>query len=335
MITKRAVLKTVASVYDPLGIWSPAVVQLKSLFQEVCALNCEWDKPLNDEFLASWKKILSTLIKIDPILVPRYYMTPYNIKDVSRIEIHGFCDASKKACAAAVYFRAVFTDKNVQVHLICSKTKIVPLKDAKIANMLTIPKLELLGCVILSELVKSVKDSLRKLCDIDEVFYWTDSMDCLNWIVNSSKIWPKFIQNRVLKIRNNSASNNWFHCPGKENPADIPSRGSDLRNPDFRKCWLQGPSFLWGSRDTWPSTPFSALAKSSVIGLAMAEEMLYDESESSEKDVTLLPALSSKESPNLHEIMDINRYGNLDKLLRITSYVLRFMTSLKSKIKQP
>ena len=36
VITKRYLLKTIASIFDPLGVLSPAVVNLKLLFQEIC-----------------------------------------------------------------------------------------------------------------------------------------------------------------------------------------------------------------------------------------------------------------------------------------------------------
>ena len=41
-------LKTVSSIYDPLGLLSPAVVSLKMLFQEVCTHKIAWGTPLPD-----------------------------------------------------------------------------------------------------------------------------------------------------------------------------------------------------------------------------------------------------------------------------------------------
>ena len=45
VVTKRYLLKTIASVYDPLGILSPAVVNLELFFQEICNLKLDWDTP--------------------------------------------------------------------------------------------------------------------------------------------------------------------------------------------------------------------------------------------------------------------------------------------------
>ena len=75
----------------------------------------------------------------------------------------------------------------------------------------------------------------------------SDSADCLYWINNTSKIWKQSIQSiqsRVQKIRDNLPNIKWLHCPGKINPADIPSRSLSLGNDSTVKVWLNGPQFL-------------------------------------------------------------------------------------------
>ena len=77
VVTKRDVLKVVASIYDPLGILSSFVINLKLLLQEVCALNCDWDITLPEEFCRKWKKALSSLKDMD---LPRFYLNCFELK---------------------------------------------------------------------------------------------------------------------------------------------------------------------------------------------------------------------------------------------------------------
>ena len=70
IISKRTVLRVLASIYDPLGILSPAVVILKLLFQEICALKLDWDVPLVDNFVLKWRKTIAALISIDAMSIP-------------------------------------------------------------------------------------------------------------------------------------------------------------------------------------------------------------------------------------------------------------------------
>ena len=69
------------------------------------------------------------------------------------------------------------------------------------------------------------------------------------------KEWKQFVQNRVTEIRELVPVQSWRHCPGAQNPADIPSRGAspaELRE----KCdlWLYGPAWLSSSKNPTPSS---------------------------------------------------------------------------------
>ena len=89
---------------------------------------------------------------------------------------------------------------------------------------------------------------------INDVICWSDLIDCIFWISNTSKEWKKFVQNRVTKIRKNLPEAIWKHCPGVKNPADIPSRATDMAQPEKQKIWLEGPKFLLHDEEHWPTT---------------------------------------------------------------------------------
>ena len=190
IVTKRIVLKTVSSIYDPLGLLSPAVICFKLMFQEVCSLKCNCDFPLADEFKVRWHKLLLSLLNLDVILIPRHYLLHNDLTEIMDIEVHPFSDASIKAYAAVVYLRVTPSNIGIFTNVVCSKTKVAPLKK----NNLTIPRLELMACYLLSELLKSVLDSLQSVYSCLKLFCWTDSMDCLHWINSSNKVYEEKIQ---------------------------------------------------------------------------------------------------------------------------------------------
>ena len=58
------------------------------------------------------------------------------------------------------------------------------------------------------------------------------------------KEWKPFVQNRVNVIRKNVLPEQWSHCPGKSNPADLPSRGLTTLELSVNQLWRQGPEWL-------------------------------------------------------------------------------------------
>ena len=55
------------------------------------------------------------------------------------------------------------------------------------------------------------------------------------------------MENRVAAIRRLVPPKHWRHCPGRENPADIPSRGMSISELSESPLWLNGPDWLWHS----------------------------------------------------------------------------------------
>ena len=118
------------------------------------------------------------------------------------------------------------------------KTRVSPVKGQ------TILRLELLFALLLSKLMTSVTQALELELALGEPNYFTDSKVTLYWIKGQEKEWKPFVQNRVNKIRNFTQTSQWAHCAGKENPADIPSRGVDPSQLSTNLLWLYEPKWL-------------------------------------------------------------------------------------------
>ncbi|UYV64112.1 hypothetical protein LAZ67_2006597, partial [Cordylochernes scorpioides] len=136
-------------------------------------------------------------------------------------------------------------NEEVNVQLVASKSRVAPKKK------LTIPRLELMSCLIGSRLTKQVMKIISESIAISEnnIWFWTDSSTALRWIQNE-KPWATFVRNRVNEICSISKKENWHHVSGVNNPADLPSRGSSVKKLIEHKWW-EGPSFLWGEEASW------------------------------------------------------------------------------------
>lgn len=83
----------------------------------------------------------------------------------------------------------------VVYQLLASKTRVAPLKRE------TIPRMELLGALTLTKLMKSIQSSLDGVLKIDDVVCWVDSQIVLWWIKGKGKQRKQFVRNRLVQIR--------------------------------------------------------------------------------------------------------------------------------------
>ncbi|GFX81173.1 uncharacterized protein TNCV_1911651 [Trichonephila clavipes] len=156
--------------------------------------------------------------------------------DSSEVQIHTFSDASQKAYGAAAFLRVKHKDR-VSVDLVTSKSRVAPLK------RLSLPRLELMGALLAARLAKEVKKILDQKCST-RAFFWTDSQVTLHWIKGPNHRWKPFVANRVREIQSLTDPNSWFHCSGKDNPADLLTRGISVDALTTNSKWWNGSSFL-------------------------------------------------------------------------------------------
>ena len=94
-LTKRSLLSLYPRLFDPLGFLTPYLMRPKLLFQELWKREKDWDDPLEEDIAQNWNAWKDELSQLDQIEIPRYFLPP---GPVEKIEIHGFGDASPKAC---------------------------------------------------------------------------------------------------------------------------------------------------------------------------------------------------------------------------------------------
>ncbi|CAL8133345.1 unnamed protein product [Orchesella dallaii] len=292
-LTKRILLSDLSRVFDPLGFLGALTIRAKLLLQELWKLAVSWDEPISTSVREQWEEYQEDMKSIVQVQIPRLITSAAAI----RYELHGFSDASERAYGAVVYLRTIIDNGTVSVHLLTSKTRVAPLKQV------TLPRLELMGAVLLAELMVYVCDSLKVEC---EIFCWCDSTITLRWIASQPRRWKTFVANRVAKIQDLIPAESWKHVPGKENPADLASRGVSAETIINNTFWWNGPS--WLSEPTLPIFPFT----------------LEMNSELEERNLPIL----------VHHVQSdtsiLERFSSLTRLKRVVAHILRLSFDMKN-----
>ena len=240
--TRRGVLALVNSIYDPLSLAAPVLLEGRLLLQELVAMGKKitateplgWDDPLPEQPANRWQCWRDTLPDLKNVSVQRCYH-PKGFGPVTRAEIHAFSDASQRAIGAAVYLRLFNVRNEIAVSLVFGQTRVAPI------NPVSIPRLELCGAVLAVQAADKVVKELD--VTVAEVVFYTDSKVVLGYIRNESRRFYVYVANRVETIRRISTPDQWRYIESHKNPADTVTRGlqaKDLAESD----WLNGPEFL-------------------------------------------------------------------------------------------
>ena len=244
--TRRGVLSTVSSMYDPLGLISPFLLEGKKLLQEICANKHGWDEPLTELQLHRFERWKLQLKPLEQFEIQRC-LKPKDFGVIVNVSLHHFSDGAEEGYGQVSYVRYLNDKGDIHCQLILSKSRVAPLKRP------TIPRLELSAAVV------SVKVSLflkRELdTKIDNEFFWTDAQVVLSYISNESKRFHIFVANRSQFVREKTQLDQWRYVPSKQNPADHTSKGLSLSSTDKIQHWFKGPDFLYQSNDKWPTQP--------------------------------------------------------------------------------
>lgn len=240
--TKREFLRIIMSIFDPLGLLAPFVIQSKILMQEIWVSGVDWDETIRDEEFESWKKWLRDLNNVNNFQIPRCFSKQRN--HISITELHIFCDASAKAYAAVAYLRFQHENGEIETVLVAAKSRVAPLKPT------SIPRLELQGALIASRLAKTIEKENQ--IKISQKVFWTDSKTVLAWINADARRFQIFVSHRLAEIGDLTAAGEWRWVPTDLNVADSATRTAKFGKKE-REEWISGPRFLKQKAKDWPS----------------------------------------------------------------------------------
>ena len=177
-----------------------------------------------------------------------------------------------------------------------------------------------LSALLLSKLMVSITTALQSELPLQDPVCFTDSKASLYWIQGTSHEWKQFVENRVTTIRSLVPPQHWRHCPGTENPADIPSRGMSASTVAETSLWLEGPHWLYCGDYPQCSVPHKT--------------QLTDEcrTEVKQKESTHSLTIIISNNVNLSQIIKLEDYSSSHHLFRVTALVLKFVDCICDRL---
>ena len=307
-LTRRGILSTVCSVYDPLGLVAPLILTGKQILQDLCRENADWDDPISDELRSRWERWRNELRLLEGLKIPRCYK-PEDFGDIKAVELHHFSDASQTGYGQCSYLRLLNESNQAYCSLVMGKARVAPLKPV------TIPRLELTAAVV------SVRVSQWLVPELDyenvTEFFWTDSKVVMGYISNVTRRFHIFVANRIQQIHEHTKPQQWQYINTHSNPADAASRGlttKQLLSDDSQ--WLRGPSFLWNCG------PYRVQEENTPEPL--------DPNDPEVKASTLVTQ-SDESYPNYFETARLDRFSDWSRVRKAVAVCLRFKRLLREK----
>lgn len=236
--------------------------------------------------------------QIEKLRIPRWIQAD-TTSDI--IELHGFCDASIMAYAAAIYVR-VIKKGSVHTQILTAKTRVAPTKQ------ISLPRLELCGAHLLGKLMTHVKEArsiyLKEALRIpdENTFGWCDSAIMIAWIRGHPSRWKTFVANRVVQIQAQIQPAEWYYVNTKDKPADMASRGCQPNELLTNKMWWTGPEWLSHKKESWPEQP------------------KFNETKEEEKSKETFVGVTTSSMDDTI----LQKFSTLNRLIRITAQCIRF-----------
>ena len=324
--TRRGILSTVSSVFDPLGLIAPVLLPAKRLLQDLTRSEISWDDKIPETYEEKWNQWISSIPDIARFSIPRCFV-PLEFGTPVSVRLHHFSDASEIGYGTVSYSRYVNQQQDIHCSLVMGKSKVAPLKQV------SIPRLELSAATTAVRVHHMIYQELD--INVDDTFFWTDSQTVLKYINNTTARFKTFVANRIGVIRDGSEPSQWRYVETSQNPADFSSRGQPVHKFLQNDMWRHGPNFLWKPECARPVTSLPEKSNQNdpeykaVTCNAIAVTQTLKEIPMSE----VKPDPVANQTPEETLNMLFEAYSDWTKLKRAISWLLRLKHLLLRKSK--
>ena len=227
--TRRSALKYYMTLFDPLGMILPFIMQARFLFKDTWASTDGWEEPTSKRVSKLWDKWQEDTRLLPAISIPRWIRLEF------AVELHVFGDASYNAYGIAMYVVAKENEVATST-LVYSKARTVT------SSAKTIPRAEMTAAVMAAKV--AVKWSAELGIALANTHCHSDSENALAWIKAPRRDLNQLSARQSAQIRELISPFNWHYVPTKLNPADLVTRGLDPQRLAACTLWWQGPEYL-------------------------------------------------------------------------------------------
>jgi hypothetical protein len=115
--TRRGILSTVSSVFDPLCLLAPVTLRAKKILQELCRNELDWDDEIPNHLRMKSLKWSNKIHLLGNLKVPRCNK-PESFVNIRSAELHNSSDASNDGYGQCSYLRLVDDANSVHCSLV-------------------------------------------------------------------------------------------------------------------------------------------------------------------------------------------------------------------------
>ena len=173
-----------------------------------------------------------------------------------------------------------------------------------------------------ARLANYICETFESVFKISNITIWSDSQIALHWL-KSDKNLKSYVSQRKNNIKALCPTAEYRYIPTSDNPADLLTRGISYNEFIKNKIWLNGPQWLCNS-DDWPE-PMQSSQTSLSTGASVSVENITVSEINTNTDT--IENSNEREFP-----IDVTRFSSYSKILRVTCYVLSFISKLKFSV---
>ncbi|XP_068236892.1 uncharacterized protein [Palaemon carinicauda] len=302
-LNRRMLLSQITSQYDPLGLVCPETLRAKLLMRQLISRteviegkvsHYDWDSAVSTDIRNEWLSYFQMLFELQSFSFPRCVKVEGTIGKPMLVI---FSDGFSSAYGACAYVRWELSDGRFCSRLLMAKSRLAPLKQ------LSIPWVELYGALVAARMRETIVKEMN--FEFESVMHIVDSAIVRAQIQKESYGFGTFTATKIAEIQSKTDVGEWSWVSGDNNPADLTTKPAKLIDLGQESMWQMGPAFLTLPISKWPIRKNHIGDLPDRVGVFVSHTCF------------------TVNTVEMSLVFQISRFESSEKLLRVTSRVLK------------